>query len=257
LRRLLRVAVVVVLYVTIIIPIGKFLEAVGKPAYIVVYLHDVPSIVNSILFYAIPITPIAIMSLFYKSWKKWLAVVAATTLVVAFLWLPWLSPLVAGLTAQLPVERAVKKAVENGYEVCGIYRATTEWNTFRYEETLSGFKRCFFVFLRPEPRFYYKLRVNLTINIELLRWKKVNSYTFYGLGTPMSMDIFYVNDWLPDFLTPLGNPIRYGNITLKPYDRSAPRDVVHWFTFNPEPGGEEAKITYTIRLKAEPFTPWS
>jgi len=257
LRRWLRVVMVVALYYGILYGEAVVRQNVLKiPAFTPggIYLPDAPMIVNYLLQNIIPITPLVIVAWFYKGGRRWVMLLSAVILFIAFLWLPWLT----SFGVPISVDKAVSKAVENGYEVCGIYTATDKWNTFTYEATLSKSKRCLFIFLRPDPRFYYKLSINMTVEINLEKAKKSNSYTFYSVGRFVSLDQFYFDkpSYLPDFTTAAGNPIKIDNIIFNRV-RTVPYDAVYWFTFNPEPGEVEVKVTLTTRLKAEMSTPWN
>jgi hypothetical protein len=82
---------------------------------------------------------------FYKGRRRDLAAIVAATMFAVFLWMPWLGT----ISTPIPVETLVKRAVNDGSETCGIYRASTEWQTFTYEVTVSSRKDCVLLILRP------------------------------------------------------------------------------------------------------------
>jgi hypothetical protein len=224
----------------------------NRPRITVLYLPGQPLIVNFLIYLAIPSIPLAVVGWFYKGRRRDRIMVAAAFLFAALVWIPWLGT----YSAPISVDVLTEKAVSNGYEICGIYRATTEWNTFVYSDTLSKTKRCMFILLRPEPRFNYGLRINQTTEIKLLHSVRENSYTFYPSNFIATQFYLIPANRLLDFQSPsqYAIPLKHGNHYIE--NRITPErlyadDMLYWFTFSPEPGSAVVEITVTVRMRAE------
>jgi len=222
---------------------------------------DAPLWLNTLAYFLIPAVPLAVAGWFYRGRRRDFIAITAAVLFAVFLWVPWLGT----VSAPLPVDTLVKKAVENGYEICGIYRAEVVDKVFVYEETLTAPKRCFFLILRPEPGYLYKLVfLNRTTEIKLLGMERSNMYTYYSGGFFATQ--FYLNrpERLRNFVSASDGgivagdrTIHFGGFVTAAGENAMADDHASWFTFSPEPGGVAVRITHTIKVRAEPYVPWS
>jgi hypothetical protein len=162
----------------------------------------------------------------------------------------------------------VKKIVDDGYEICGIYKTTTEWQTFTYEVTVSSGKICAFLILRPEPRFNYKLvflnaseEISIVgrTNAPLHNRMYTNAYIFYSGGIFAEQFYLIRSRAIID-----SNRLVFGNYTKTGFNvitpaghNAAADDWVDWFVVSPLPSNVVLRVRYTITVKAVPYTPWS
>jgi len=223
----------------------------NRPPVIALYLPEQPLMLNILIYLAIPSIPLAVVGWFYRGRRRDRVMVAAAFLFAALAWIPWLG----NYSVPLSTDVLTKKGVDNGYEICGIYRATTEWNTYVYSDTLSSMKRCMFILLRPEPRFNYGLRINLTSEVQLLNFTGQNAYTFYPSSIIATQFYLIPAEELLDFKSPspYAIPLKWGDYLenrIEP-QRLYPDDMLYWFTFAPEPGSAVVKVTVTVEMRAE------
>ncbi|MEM4417311.1 MAG: hypothetical protein QXD32_04555 [Nitrososphaerota archaeon] len=256
-RALLRAFTAVGLYLGLLLFETLVLILLGKPIGVPVYLPQYRYMVNTLIYIAIPATPLAIIGWLWRGRRKDKIAVAVAFLFAALVWIPWLG----NNATPLPVDEIQNKAVQNGYEICGLYRTAIGWNTFTYTGTFSDMKRCFFIILRPEPRYNYVLRPNITITIEVLKSLTENRYTFYG--SRYSFTQFYINEpeEILDFLYPsiYARYLKINNVTeiYSPYRGRTSDDLAFWFTFRPEPGQAQVRVTVNVKVLAEVATPWT
>jgi hypothetical protein len=255
-RNLLRAFTAVALYLGLLYAEVAILQSFFKRgAPTILYLPEQPLIVNILIWLAIPSIPLAVVSWFYKGRWRDKAMVAAALLFAALVWVPWLGT----YSAPLPTDMLAKKAVANGYDVCGVYRATTEWKTYVYSETFNSMKRCIFIVLRPDASLSYGLRMNLTTRIVLLNFSRINGYTFY-YGDFWATQFHLIKaENLPNFIAPESyfNPVwlythdaTFKPLVYRPMELLRD-DWLYWFTFTPDPGSAVVRITVTITVRAE------
>jgi hypothetical protein len=93
-----------------------------------IYFPEAPYLLNILAGFLVPALPFMVIGWIYKGRRRDLAAIIAATMFAVFLWMPWLGT----ISTPIPVETLVKRAVDKDYEVCGIYRTSTEWQTFTY-----------------------------------------------------------------------------------------------------------------------------
>jgi hypothetical protein len=230
-----------------------------------IYFPEAPYLLNVFLGFLVPALPFMVAGWFYKGRRRDLAAIVAATMFAVFLWMPWLGT----ISTPIPVETLVKRAVDDGSEICGIYRTSTEWQIFTYEVTVSSKKDCAFLILRPEPRFNYKLvflnasreaRIIGRLDTPPSHSIYTNAYTFY-FGGIFAEQFYLARGGIP--VNP-STAVKYGNFTTTGFNVITPAghnavadDWVAWFVASPEPGNVVLRVRYTITVKAVPYTPWS
>jgi hypothetical protein len=230
-----------------------------------IYFPEAPYLLNVFLGFLVPALPFMVIGWFYKGRRRDLAVIVAATMFAVFLWMPWLGT----ISTPIPMETMAKRIVDMNYEVCGIYRTSTGWQTFTYEVTVSSRKDCAFLILRPEPRFNYKLvflnaskEIGIVgrTNAPLHDGMYTNAYVFYSGGTFAEQFYLTRSRAIRDF----PDRLIFGNHTATGFDVTTPTghntiadDWVEWFVVSPEPSNVVLRVRYTITVKAVPYTPWS
>jgi len=229
--------------------------ALRRPVQFGYFFWDAPPLVNTLTSLLIPAIPLAVIGWFYKGRRRDFALIFAAVLFAVFLWIPWLGT----ISTPIPVDKLTAKVATNGYEVCGIYRVETVESVFVYEETLSSPKACAFIILRPEPRFNYKLLfLDRTIEVKFLKGVRSNMYTFEFGGTFATQAYIARPVGAPPPGTRAGDFIVRGVfLTTAAGANAVADDWISRFYFSPEPGGAEVRVVITLKLRAEPYVPWS
>lgn len=192
--------------------------------------------------------------------RGWIALPLVIMMVTTAVWLPWMasfmigpSPLGGAMPMKAPSEEEIREIVAKGaLELCGLYRASEGVSVFRYSgsATSTNNVKCLFIILRPEPRHFYNIWYNATLEVHVeggpYRWGGGSSTREVGLVQLVVNPHFWDRVAYGGFNTgyPKTERIAFEAVKVR-YD-----DVTLPLVFFPDPGATVSfNITFTVVVK--------